>query len=67
MAITDPENMNVPKELIPFFVGLCVGLIGIAYGFNCGYAINPARDLGPRIFTAAAGWGTAVFRYIRIL
>ena len=29
--------------------------------YNSGYAINPARDLGPRIFTLIGGWGTQVF------
>jgi glycerol uptake facilitator-like aquaporin len=43
-------------------VGLVVVVIGQCFGFNAGYAINPARDLGPRIFTAIAGWGTDVFR-----
>ena len=38
------------------------GLIGMTFGFNAGYAINPARDLGPRLFTAMAGWGGEVFR-----
>jgi len=37
-------------------------LIGMTMGFNCGYAINPARDLGPRLFTLLAGWGGEVFR-----
>ncbi|MEQ1843616.1 MAG: aquaporin, partial [Verrucomicrobiales bacterium] len=36
--------------------------IGMTFGFNSGYAINPARDLAPRIFTAIAGWGPEVFR-----
>jgi len=44
------------------WVGLLVVLIGATFGFNSGYAINPARDLGPRVFTAIAGWGTEVFR-----
>jgi glycerol uptake facilitator-like aquaporin len=37
-------------------------VIGMTFGFNAGYAINPARDLGPRLFTAVAGWGGEVFR-----
>lgn len=39
-----------------------LGLMIFAFGFNCGAPINPARDLAPRIFTAMAGWGNAVFR-----
>jgi glycerol uptake facilitator-like aquaporin len=42
-------------------VGLLVVGIGVAYGVNAGYAINPARDLAPRVFTAMAGWGGGVF------
>lgn len=61
MAITDKRNANVPPFLAPFMVGLSVFAIGAAYGFNCGYAINPARDLGPRILTAIGGWGNSVF------
>ena len=34
--------------------------IGLSLGINCGYAINPARDLGPRLFTAII-YGKSVF------
>lgn len=61
-GITDPRNSTPPAGLTPVVVGLLVLLIGATYGFNSGYAINPARDLGPRLFTAMAGWGSEVFR-----
>ena len=62
LAINDNKNMKPPKGMVPFCIGMVVAVIGMAFGYNCGYAINPARDLGPRIFTAIAGWGTKVFR-----
>ncbi|XP_071096959.1 aquaporin-10-like isoform X2 [Haliotis cracherodii] len=63
MGVTDPRNMSPPSGLIPISVGLIVVAIGMTFGFNCGYAINPARDLGPRIFTAVAGWGSDPFSF----
>lgn len=60
-AITDKRNTSPPNGVIPIVIGLVVFTIGATFGFNSGYAINPARDLGPRIFTAMAGWGVAVF------
>lgn len=60
-AITDTRNCGVSPGLAPLLVGLTVVAIGMCMGFNCGYAINPARDLGPRFFTAIAGWGFEVF------
>ena len=62
LAITDTRNSPAPAGLAPVVVGLLVLLIGATYGFNSGYAINPARDLGPRLFTFVAGWGGEVFR-----
>lgn len=63
MAITDERNMNPSKGLVPICVGLSVFVIGMTYHLNCGYAINPARDLGPRLFTLAAGWGDTTFTH----
>ncbi|MEC2056325.1 aquaporin family protein [Peribacillus psychrosaccharolyticus] len=37
------------KGLNPFAVGLLIIAIGMSLGGTTGYAINPARDLGPRI------------------
>ena len=62
LAITDARNQAPTGNLAPLFIGLLVFVIGTSFGFNAGYAINPARDLGPRLFTAVAGWGFEVFR-----
>lgn len=61
-AIGDSRNQAPPAGLGPIVVGLLVVVIGASFGFNAGYAINPARDFGPRLFTALAGWGGQVFR-----
>jgi MIP family channel proteins len=61
LGITDSRNSPAPNGLVPVIVGLLVLLIGATFGFNAGYAINPARDFGPRLFTAVAGWGGGVF------
>ncbi len=61
-GITDTRNSPAPAGLAPIVVGLLVVLIGATFGFNSGYAINPARDFGPRLFTFVAGWGAEVFR-----
>ncbi|KAM8885473.1 aquaporin-3-like [Spinachia spinachia] len=61
LAIVDPYNNPIPPGLEAFTVGFVVLVIGLSMGFNSGYAVNPARDLGPRLFTAMAGWGGEVF------
>jgi len=61
-GITDSRNSPAPAGLAPVVVGLLVLLIGATFGYNAGYAINPARDFGPRLFTFVAGWGGEVFR-----
>jgi MIP family channel proteins len=61
-ALTDQRNLAPDGRIVPVLFGLLVVLIGMTFGFNAGYAINPARDLGPRLFTFVAGWGGEVFR-----
>jgi glycerol uptake facilitator-like aquaporin len=57
-AITDP-NKTVPDAAGPVLVGGTVAtlILGVAPLTGCG--MNPARDLGPRLVTAAVGWGGA--------
>jgi MIP family channel proteins len=61
-ALGDTKNLAPEPRSGPLVVGALVVLIGMCFGYNAGYAINPARDFGPRLFTALAGWGTDVFR-----
>jgi glycerol uptake facilitator protein len=56
-ALIDEFNAPPRANLAPFMVGMVVMAIGISFGANAGYAINPARDFGPRIFAWIAGWG----------
>ncbi|XP_070792112.1 aquaporin-7-like isoform X1 [Pituophis catenifer annectens] len=62
LAIHDRKNAGALPGTNAFITGLLVVLIGMSMGMNTGYAINPSRDLPPRIFTALAGWGLEVFR-----
>jgi glycerol uptake facilitator protein len=60
-AVTDEFNQPVSANLAPFIVGMIVLAVGISFGANAGYAINPARDFGPRMFALIAGWGKIAF------
>jgi glycerol uptake facilitator protein len=57
VAVIDARNLSVQANLAPLIIGLAVGAIGMSFGANAGYAINPARDFGPRLFAFFAGWG----------
>ncbi|MFF9203368.1 MIP/aquaporin family protein [Streptomyces sp. NPDC014986] len=57
-ALIDTRNTAPLSNLHPFLIGLVVVAIGLAFGTNAGYAINPARDFGPRLFTYFEGWGS---------
>ncbi len=61
LAIGEPKIPFVPSWLQGPCVALVVVAIGISWGGMHGYAINPARDLGPRLFTLAAGFKNTGF------
>jgi glycerol uptake facilitator protein len=60
-AVTDEFNLPVGANMTPFIIGMIVMAVGISFGANAGYAINPARDFGPRIFAWIAGWKSVAF------
>ena len=55
-AIVDEFNAPPGANLAPAMIGLVVVAIGMSFGGMHGYAINPARDFGPRLFTVFAGF-----------
>jgi glycerol uptake facilitator protein len=57
LALIDEFNQPPKANLAPMLVGFVVMAIGISYGANSGYAINPARDFGPRMFALIPGYG----------
>ncbi|KAI9168371.1 glycerol channel [Blastocladiella emersonii ATCC 22665] len=61
LAIGEAKNANAPKSYGPIAVGLLVLVIGCTFGVQTGYAMNPARDFGPRLATFIVGYGSAVF------
>ncbi|XP_052002981.1 aquaporin-10-like isoform X2 [Xyrauchen texanus] len=61
LPLNDKRNAPAPEALLPPIVATVVLGISMSMSANCGAAINPARDLGPRLFTFTAGWGTDVF------
>lgn len=70
LAILTPKNLNpnhgFDTGLGPLLVGLLVLGIGVSLGGPTGYAINPARDLGPRLAHALlpiAGKGGSDWSY----
>jgi glycerol uptake facilitator protein len=70
LAVLTPKNLNPAYGwhvgLGPALVGLIVWAIGLSLGGPTGYAINPARDLGPRVAHALlpiAGKGGSDWSY----
>lgn len=55
LASGDPKNTGLMHNLGPFLVGGTVLAVGLSLGGPSGYAINPARDFGPRLFGVLVG------------
>lgn len=58
--ITDKRH-RIPVGFVPPLAGAIMSMVAMTFGANGGFAINPARDLGPRLFTLCAGYGWEVF------
>jgi glycerol uptake facilitator protein len=56
LAVTDRRNLAPSGTITPILVGAGVVAIGMGFGGLHGYAINPARDFGPRLLTAVVGF-----------
>ena len=55
LASGDSKNMGLKDNLGALLVGFTVLAVGLSLGGPSGYSINPARDLGPRIFGLLVG------------
>jgi glycerol uptake facilitator len=57
-AVTDERNSAAPAgRLAPVFIGLTVAILIAVIAPLTQACFNPARDFGPRVFAALAGWG----------
>src|SRR5579884_632285 len=62
-AITDGRNQPVQGNLNPLIIGFLIVAIGASFGLNTGYAINPVRDFGPRLWIAIVSNGASLNSY----
>ena len=66
IVVSSSFSADLPNGFAPYLVGMLVWGIGLSLGGQTGYAINPARDLGPRIAHAIlpiAGKGKSDWGY----
>src|SRR6266567_4404872 len=62
-AIVDARNQPVQGNLNPLIIGFLIVAIGASFGLNTGYAINPVRDFGPRLWIALVSDGASLTSY----
>lgn len=60
LALGDRHNGAPRGALNPLLIGLLIAVIGSSLGPLTGFAMNPARDFGPKLFAYFAGWDYAL-------
>jgi aquaglyceroporin related protein len=57
LALGDDANAPPGAGMSALIIGLLITVLSMAFGYNTGCAMNPARDLGPRLAVLALGYG----------
>ncbi len=60
-AVGDDQNGAPKGHASAILVGIVIAVIGASMGPLTGFAMNPARDFEPKLFTFFAGWGKVAF------
>ncbi|MGR2962954.1 MIP/aquaporin family protein [Vibrio vulnificus] len=60
LALGDEHNGAPRGAMNPLLIGILIAVIGGSLGPLTGFAMNPARDFGPKLFAYFAGWDYAL-------
>lgn len=60
LALNDESNGTPRGAMTPILIGILIAVIGGSLGPLTGFAMNPARDFGPKLFAYFAGWELAL-------
>ena len=60
LALGDENNGAARGPMNPLLIGVLIAVIGSSLGPLTGFAMNPARDFGPKLFAYFAGWDFAL-------
>ncbi|HEY7866430.1 MAG TPA: MIP/aquaporin family protein [Psychromonas sp.] len=60
LALNDESNGTPRGAMTPILIGILIAVIGGSLGPLTGFAMNPARDFGPKLFAYFAGWEFAL-------
>ncbi|KAB2825023.1 MIP/aquaporin family protein [Aliivibrio finisterrensis] len=60
LALGDEHNGASRGAMNPLLIGILIAVIGGSLGPLTGFAMNPARDFGPKLFAYLAGWDYAL-------